>query len=189
MSSAVVLTWGLASCGGGIPERGPAQTPRASNLPLSVITPNVTISATAVDSVSPRGERSVRDLQVDATPQDAPHTTDCPTVPVTPSDASRVANAGGIAVRVKVPQLPEPLYGVLALCAMDESARGPASRAYRIQVPDEYVTATDDGRATVVYEEVETSSSGHTSWQLYLSRVPFPGVEGTAPVLGGAATK
>jgi hypothetical protein len=71
-------------------------------------------------------------------------------------------------VTVKVGQM--KLFGILALCGIPPNSTGPAARAYRIQVPQEYVDATSEGRVSVVFEKLNT---GGTSWVLWLSQEPF----------------
>lgn len=92
-------------------------------------------------------------------------------------DKWREATAFGAQyVRVTHPGLPRPLFGVLALCRVHNSATGAASRAYRIQVPQEYVEATTDGRVSVVWEPSGATNDDMrdaASWILWLSREPF----------------
>jgi hypothetical protein len=76
-------------------------------------------------------------------------------------------------VRVTVPSLDKPLYGLLVLCGIVPSGGGPDSRAYRIQVPQDYVDATSEGRVSVVYAQYNAPEGALTSWALFLSREPF----------------
>ena len=97
----------------------------------------------------------------------------CPTLPIGVDEYTKAEKKGAKRVRVKYPNLAEPLFGLLLFCKVPKSATGPGSRSYRIQVPDNYVQATDGGRISVVYEEVEASSKQVVNWVLWLSRTPF----------------
>jgi len=80
-------------------------------------------------------------------------------------------------VRVTVPSLDEPLYGVLVLSHIYRGSSGPATRSFQIQVPEQYVQAALGGRVSVVYERYKTSMEGNTfepkSWVLWISDMPF----------------
>jgi hypothetical protein len=84
---------------------------------------------------------------------------------------------GGRRVRISYPGLSEPLYGLLSLCKVSPDYKGAASRSYQIDVPKQYVDATDSGRISVVYEEYPLNAEGEKmpAWILWLSRTPFPG--------------
>ena len=124
----------------------------------------------------------------------------CPSEGTTKQYAAAEA-FGARRVRVYVSQLEEPMYGILALCPIPPGTTGPVSRSYQIQIPQEYIDATTDGRASIVYESlpqcsntkcfgdmmarrgtsyVLASNAAYASgdngfgWMLWLSRVPFP---------------
>ncbi len=85
---------------------------------------------------------------------------------------------GAKAVSVRVPGRPQPLHGVLQLCEAPEAGFGPASRSYRVVVPNDYVAAASDGAISVVYEPVDwRSNAGATMWWygwiLWLSDQPL----------------
>lgn len=99
----------------------------------------------------------------------------CSLAPTT-SNFGVYADHGAARVRIRVAGLAEPLYGVFALCAVPPGAVGPGSRMYSVQVPQDYVDATTDGRVSVVFEETEFGGahSGRTwNWILWLSRLPI----------------
>ena len=100
---------------------------------------------------------------------------------------------GAQLVRVQVPQLEEPLYGVLSLNGVYETTTDTsAKRVYRLQIPEKHVHAARGGQVSVVYQpydfthqvvlenesgteyygDVETTGA---SWVLWLSDAPFPG--------------
>lgn len=91
--------------------------------------------------------------------------------------SDRALENGAQKVRVSVPDLLDPLYGVLLLGGAPENARGPAARSYLIQIPDKYVEQAQMGRISVVYEyvEVESGVSKQTlpTWALWLSDQRF----------------
>lgn len=90
---------------------------------------------------------------------------------------------GAREVRVHVPGLQEPLYGLLSLHYLPADASGPARRSLSIRIPPRYVAAAMDGNVSVVYEPVEGSRPDcaiacrqeHTwyGWILWLSDRPF----------------
>lgn len=104
---------------------------------------------------------------------------DCPARPVTTNFALG-ERLGGYRVRVKHPDVAEPLYGILSFCHVHESARGPILRSYNIRVPADRVAQTTAGRVSVVYEPygyVRPYADGTAdvpAWILWLSRSPFP---------------
>ncbi len=152
----------------------PAETPAAvdnKQLPTHVATDGVAIV------VAGYGDALIADKE-----QPSPFRVECKNAPLVPDDYKQALAAGAQHARIKVPQIDEPLYGVLALCDMPSEAKGPASRAFRIQIPTEYVNATEGGRVSVVFEEVDVpgAEQTHTSWQLYLSRSPFAGSDKAA---------
>jgi hypothetical protein len=144
------------------------------SLPTAVVTDGVAIAG-------------FDDFVIRDTEKPAPFRVGCKDLPLTPDDYKQALKLGAKRVRIKVPQLDPPLFGVLSLCRMPDGASGPGSRAHRIQVPDSYVDATDGGRVSVVFEEVDNyGGCGEqpcphpgktTSWQLFLSRSPFANTE------------
>ena len=89
---------------------------------------------------------------------------------------------GARPVRVHHPSFPGvTIHGLLAFCMVHPNEHGPVSRSYALQVPDEYVYETEDGRVSVVYEPTsvgETYGDGWTeypAWILWLSRRPLAG--------------
>ena len=76
----------------------------------------------------------------------------------------------GVPVRVAYPGLKEPLYGLLLLCRLPYGYSGAASRSYRIEIPQNFVDATEGGRMSVVYEPFTFEEQEHTAWALWLSR-------------------
>ena len=65
----------------------------------------------------------------------------CSVVPTT-SNYVDFLRWGSPRVRVRVPGLAEPLYGVATTCAVPQDAQGPGSRMYRIEIPQQYIDAT-----------------------------------------------
>jgi hypothetical protein len=98
----------------------------------------------------------------------------CPILPIGSEEFSKARVYGAVPVRVTYPNLPAPLYGLLAFCQIPAAASGPGSRRYMVQIPNEYVAATDGGRISVVYELAEYPPNGIPNWVLWLSRAPFP---------------
>lgn len=72
--------------------------------------------------------------------------------------------------RVRVVLEDRKLWGILMLCGIPTNSTGPASRAYRIEVPDTYVEATSGGRVSMVFEHL---NNDRLSWVLWLSRERF----------------
>ena len=95
---------------------------------------------------------------------------------------------GARKVRVTVPEVKEKLYGLLWLGTVYETATGPASRSYQIQIPQSYVRAAMGGKVSVIYElvdfeyldyEYETLvESSAPTWILWISDMPFGEEEG-----------
>lgn len=82
------------------------------------------------------------------------------------------------AKRVKVDVGGKQLYGVLSLNMMPAGAYGPASRMYRIEIPQEYIDAASSARVSVVYEKVDVRHSRRgtltvSAWILWLSDAPI----------------
>jgi hypothetical protein len=87
---------------------------------------------------------------------------------------TQALQAGGKRVQVTYPGLQEPLNGVLCFYPVHNDCTGPAARSYLIQIPPEYVTATEDGRASVVFELTPgPEGKDWTAWALWLSRQPL----------------
>jgi hypothetical protein len=147
----------------------PAAAPEPALLPASVVTDGVAIAGYGT------GKPDDTPFVIADKESKAPFEVACKALPLTPDDYKQALDNGAARVRVKVPQLDAPLYGVLALCRMPHAAKGPGSRAHRVQVPSNYVDATDGGRVSVVFEEVSTDGDAVTSWQLFLSRTGFAG--------------
>lgn len=83
--------------------------------------------------------------------------------------SDRALQTGAVRVRVTVPGVAKPLYGVLALFPISNSGEGPGSRSYRIVVPQEYVDAATGGNISVVYETYQVPGMNMPSWILWLS--------------------
>ena len=96
----------------------------------------------------------------------------CAALPASPDGYKKLRDARRVHVQVEGMDL----YGVLAICNLPHGATGPASRAYRLQVPHEYVAATEGGRVSVVFEAVDVNGmpTQHPAWELWLSRSPLP---------------
>ena len=102
-------------------------------------------------------------------------------------------------VRVSYPGGKRPLYGVLALCPIDDSTTETSvKRAYRIEVPASYVQQARGAMISVVYQPYKLSGGGglwgksagggsRASWILWLSDAPFAGHDRnwTAPASSG----
>jgi hypothetical protein len=84
-------------------------------------------------------------------------------------------STGAKPVRVKVPGLSEPLYGLLSLCGAPPEATGASVRELQLQVPRERVEATADGRVSVVWGAHLAGGAelAQKAWILYLSRTPL----------------
>lgn len=87
-------------------------------------------------------------------------------------------------VRVHVPGMQEPLYGLLSLHELPGGSSGPARRSLSIRVPSRYIEAAMDGNVSVVYEPVEGPNPNcflpaswckmtWFGWVLWLSDRPF----------------
>ena len=95
-------------------------------------------------------------------------------------DLQNAVNDGAKLVRVTVPGLNEPLYGALMIPAIQEGAKGPATRSLGIDVPQKYVNAALGAKVSVVYEVVTLEEAGEDypeeigyAWILWLSDSPF----------------
>ncbi|MHC5022030.1 MAG: hypothetical protein ACYTGX_18375 [Planctomycetota bacterium] len=114
---------------------------------------------------------------------------------------------GARKVKVEYPGLEKPLYGVLAICPINESTtESSAKRAYRMAVPESYVQQARGARISVVYQPYkivvterpgglfifgalakaaeQKSSHNRVSWILWMSDAPFASEPSG---LGGAA--
>ena len=81
---------------------------------------------------------------------------------------------GARRVRVFHPGLHQALYGVLALCKIENDYKGAAARSLRLEVPQARVDATDGGRMSYVTELYEVKGQSFPAWTLWLSREPIP---------------
>jgi hypothetical protein len=96
----------------------------------------------------------------------------------TPENYSAYEHKGAQRVVVQMPNM--KLYGILQLCPVEAGYQGPASRLYRIEVPNSFVEATEGGRVSVVFEAYPASGffgwmkSKRHAWILWLSREPIP---------------
>ena len=80
-------------------------------------------------------------------------------------------------VRIKVPDLEDELYGILALDKADKDGIGPGTQSYKIIIPRPYIDAAKDGKISVVYEYYKLKNDGfidvenikERSWILWLS--------------------
>jgi hypothetical protein len=82
---------------------------------------------------------------------------------------------GAFRVRVAVPGMSEPLYGVLALYCVVDQFDAPGAKSYLLQVPQSYVDATSEGRVSVVFETINNlQGEPLPTWALWLSRRPLP---------------
>ncbi len=80
-------------------------------------------------------------------------------------------------VRIKVPDIEEELYGVLALDKADKDGIGPGAKSYKIIIPKPYIAAAKEGKVSVVYEYYKLRNDGfldvedikERSWILWLS--------------------
>jgi hypothetical protein len=81
---------------------------------------------------------------------------------------------GAKRVRVTVPSEKEPMYGVLLLSQVKPGTKVAAARSYLIEVPQSYVDAAQDGKISVIYEQVPYSEDTQWfTWALWLSDRPF----------------
>lgn len=65
------------------------------------------------------------------------------------------------------------LYGLLSLCGAPVTATDPATRSYRIQVPEDYIAATSGGRVSMVFEPFTSGAPSAKAWILWLSETSF----------------
>lgn len=91
------------------------------------------------------------------------------------SDPDAALLTGARRVRVIVPDVEEPLYGLLQLCGAPPNATGPATRRYNVEVPQSYVERTAGGLVSVVYEphQGQFEYGSPKAWSLWLARAPF----------------
>jgi hypothetical protein len=103
------------------------------------------------------------------------YSNDCPDTPTTDNYAEG-EGWGASRVMVWYPGFTEPLFGLLSLCKVSPYYKGAASRSYQIDVPKQYIDATDGGRISVVYEQYPWAAGRNLpAWILWLSRTPFSG--------------
>jgi len=90
--------------------------------------------------------------------------------------------AGARNVKVFVKGRDKPLYGVLLLSQVYNSAEGPGARSYQITIPADKIAAAYGGRTAVAYEDVQytrrwdngmTRKNQWRSWALWLSMTPL----------------
>ncbi len=109
------------------------------------------------------------------------------------SEYQAALDAGAMRVRVTIPSLDEPMYGVLALLPVADTATSiPPKRTYRIQIPENRVQEARGGLISFIYQPyrytyeralydeytrtytVEEKTSGEIpSWVLWLSDTAF----------------
>lgn len=94
------------------------------------------------------------------------------------TSAGTALQLGAEHVTVEVPGRERPLNGLLLLCDVPLTATGPASRSYRIVVPESYVQGATGGRMSAVFERVDhTNHEGaavwYFAWVLWLSDEPI----------------
>ena len=92
--------------------------------------------------------------------------------------AAEAEARGAERVEVVVPGRETPLLGLLLFCEAPTTTIGPASRSYRISVPESYVAEASGGRVSVMYERVRRRSNDGRErwwygWVLWLSDQPF----------------
>jgi hypothetical protein len=81
---------------------------------------------------------------------------------------------GAKRVRISVPSQDEPLYGVLLLGTVQPGTKVAAARSYLLEVPPNYVEAAQDGKISVIYEQVPYKQGQvWFSWALWMSDRPF----------------
>ena len=116
-----------------------------------------------------------------------PYAGACPQNPTT-ENYGEAESTGARRVRIAFPGLAEPLYGVLHFCTIHPGFHGSASRSYRLEVPEEYVRATDGGRVSVVFERYDHAGVTHPAWVLWMSREPMPRQGSGGSSLGGSTS-
>jgi len=84
-----------------------------------------------------------------------------PTPEIPPPETHPRAGRARSSVAAPAPA-PSLYYGVLALCKIHKSAEGPASRAYNVQVPAQFLEKARDGFVSVVGEKVAVA---RYSWE------------------------
>lgn len=139
-----------------------------------VLPPTVVVSTPGVRIEAPDGSWALTPDEPTAAPF---YSYDCPMKP-TPDNLRLGQRIGGQPVIVHHPEHDRPLHGILALCRIHRTVRGPVTEAYNIQVPRSYVRATSDGRTSVVFEpsgkEVEYHGKHDLpAWVLWLKREPL----------------
>lgn len=86
---------------------------------------------------------------------------------------SEALSSGAERVRVTVPGVAKPLYGVLALLQIADKGDGAATHSYQIEIPQDYVDAASGGKVSVVYEFYDLTGRNVPSWVLWLSDQPL----------------
>lgn len=85
---------------------------------------------------------------------------------------------GARRVRVALPGREEALFGVLALCQLEQGAIGAAAEAVRIQIGAEEREAVEHGLIVALAEKVSHNRPGFDAWRLgwvlFLHDRPFP---------------
>lgn len=87
---------------------------------------------------------------------------------------------GARRVRVTVPGLASPLYGVLSLCEVHPTRAGPNGKSYDLKVPPAALIVTATGQTVVLVKETAYGRRFREgflrfdAWQLWLSRYSFP---------------
>lgn len=175
ISTIVALSAALSACGGdqiGALPQGPSGIHVQQAL---LATPSVVIAAT---------DRSF-EFQPNVLTQ-TPFFSSCPERPET-GNYGEAESGGARRVRVAYPGFAEPLYGILAFCGIDPNFHGAVSRSYQIQVPQDKVADTSEGRMSVVFEQYtppDRPGVNLPAWILWLSRQPIPS-QGGAPASSG----
>lgn len=96
---------------------------------------------------------------------------------------------GAKKVKITVPGLDKPLYGVLLLGMYKKDCSGPEIKSYRIEVPQKYIDGALQGRVSVIYEKMSCDfiwklkgsfsencfvvKDSWYSWVLWLSDMPI----------------
>ncbi len=80
---------------------------------------------------------------------------------------------GAVKVRVTIPGLEAPLYGVIQFNKAHASAVGSAARAHRLTIPQQYIDLASEAKVSVVYDQMKRSDGREAfSWVLWLSDFP-----------------
>lgn len=87
------------------------------------------------------------------------------------ADAALARVAGAIDVEVIHPSSATPLRGVLLICEVPPTDRGPTSRSFELVVPADRIAETSGGRVSVVWELADAGGEQH-AWILWLAESP-----------------